>query len=526
MAFVHGKRRETWKSATDRTNEHLPPWTTPHAKRTNRAVICLFSRVAARGRAPRGCAVREERRATRVARGMVILSSKPSPRPSEGASLASGVFNLLNTTIGGGILGLPYAFRGCGILVGIGYQCLFGAMTLHALRLLLLSLRYAPVRSYEELARSALGVKGWYAYNIAAFSNCYGACVSYLIVVADVVPHLLVEMGGHVDRSTVLLVTAVCIIFPLSSLRSFSALQYASTAAILIYIAFAAALVSLSLQSWTSPPEPPAALVKLDPLAMVRAAGISAFAYQCATSLFPIYQELRDPTELRMTTIAAVAIVITAVIYCVVGVSAYSFFGERLRGDILLNLAELPGLSFQLLRLAFALSVCFTYPTLHFAARRSLDQMLFQSSEGNAPPARLLIETICIVGSTLGIALRVRSGPYRTNRRAPQARWCSAFLPGFVLFESTGRALTHRYDHLSPRAACAQECRVDHRHHRHAGVQHHPLYPTGLDLHFAVAHRGMAAYHECAVLGVFCRRGNVWPHPALCGAIVHHTNRG
>ena len=81
MAFVHGKRRETWKSATDRTNEHLPPWTTPHAKRTNRAVICLFSRVAAHARsgAPRvrrsGGTPRDEGRARH---GDTIQQAEPS----------------------------------------------------------------------------------------------------------------------------------------------------------------------------------------------------------------------------------------------------------------------------------------------------------------------------------------------------------------------------------------------------------------------------------------------------------------
>lgn len=338
---------------------------------------------------------------------MLLSTPPPSPMGNPGAPMASGVFNLLNTIIGGGVLSLPYAFRGGGILVGITYQVVFGALTLHALRLLLLSQRYAPVRSYEDLARVALGTKGWYAYNIMAFLNCYGACASYMVVVGDALPSLLVEMGAHVTREGVLIATTACIIFPLSALRSFAALQYASTAATLIYVFFAGYLARMYLHAVVLP-EPPAALVKLDALAMVRMAGISAFAYQCATSLFPIYQEMREPTEQRMTLLASIAIGAAAVLYSTVGAAAYAYFGETLRGDVLLNLAELPGLTIQLLRLAFALSICLTFPTLHFAARRSLDQMLFHSSEGNAPRARLVPEALGIVSSTLIIALRVR----------------------------------------------------------------------------------------------------------------------
>ena len=58
---------------------------------------------------------------------------------------------------------------------------------------------------------------------------------------------------------------------------------------------------------------------------------------------------------------------------------------HSLRGDVLLNLASLDGLFFKLLRLAFGLSVCCTYPTMHYVVRRSVDQMLFHSSEGLCP---------------------------------------------------------------------------------------------------------------------------------------------
>lgn len=88
------------------------------------------------------------------------------------------------------------------------------------------------------------------------------------------------------------------------------------------------------------------------------------------------------------------------------GASAYGFFGEALRGDVLLNLATLDGRGFQLLRLAFGFSICCTFPALHYAARRALDQVLFHSKEGDAPTWRLVVETAAIVGSTLVIGLR------------------------------------------------------------------------------------------------------------------------
>ena len=54
-----------------------------------------------------------------------------------GASALSGVLNLLNSIIGAGILALPFAFKSAGLLVGIGYQIVFGFMTLYGIVLLL-----------------------------------------------------------------------------------------------------------------------------------------------------------------------------------------------------------------------------------------------------------------------------------------------------------------------------------------------------------------------------------------------------
>ena len=85
------------------------------------------------------------------------------------------------------------------------------------------------------------------------------------------------------------------------------------------------------------------------------------------------------------------------------GVAAYCHFGEDVRGNVLLNLAALPSPAIRAVRLAFATSICLTYPCLHFAARCSLDQLLFRERRAS----RRIPLTLAIVGSSLLLALVV-----------------------------------------------------------------------------------------------------------------------
>lgn len=356
------------------------------------------------------------------------------------SSLLTGTLNLLNTIIGGGILSLPYAFRSGGMVVGMLELAVFGGMSWYGSWLLLTSLRERPEKSFEGLAHSALGKGGWVAYNVAALLNCFGACISYIIVVADVLVPLSVEFGVPISRPVLLTAVVALLIFPLCAMRDISSLRYASATAIGIYSAFVVCLIALwaggggaggdgggdggeeaaadgdGEEATTAAGAAVAFKPGVD--GILRAIPLCAFAFMCQTSLFPIYQETREPTEPRMLRLTTAAFGVAACIYLLTGVAAYAHFGEATQGDVLLNLVPIDSAAVRLIRLGFGISICLTYPCLHFAARRSLEQLLFQSPEtarkaaaGGAadasPYGRLLLLTVGIVGTTLviGIAL-------------------------------------------------------------------------------------------------------------------------
>ena len=327
------------------------------------------------------------------------------------SSMLAGYANLLNTVVGGGILSLPYAFQSSGIVMGTVNQLAFGIASWCGSFLLLDALRLVNgrVNSYEDLAMLSLGRPGRLAYNLSALINCYGACVSYMVAAADVIPSLLQEMGFTVGRAPALIGLTVLIVFPLSTLHEISALRFASGLAIVIYTMFAVTLGCLAAQAGTSPFSASATLLyATSPADLIRAIPLCAFAFVHQTSLFPIYQEIHNPSPSRMQAIVTAAVGTAAAIYLFTSFAAVARFGSEIKGDILINLGTIDSDFVRVIRLAFGISLCLTFPCLHYAARRSLDQLVFGRRIGSTTPrTRLFALTCLLVGSSLCIALAV-----------------------------------------------------------------------------------------------------------------------
>ena len=110
-----------------------------------------------------------------------------------------------------------------------------------------------------------------------------------------------------------------------------------------------------------------------------------------------------------MRKLITLSLVSAMVLYMLTGLAAYARFGEALLGDVLINLAAIDSTAVRFVRLFFGVSICLTYPCLHYATRHSLNDLLWKASRSGAPAPyrRLFGLTVGIVGSTLAIGLVV-----------------------------------------------------------------------------------------------------------------------
>ena len=149
------------------------------------------------------------------------------------ATIRSSTFNLANTILGAGMLGLPHAFAQCGVLMGLLLLLVFSFFSSLGLYLLSsaadMSGRPAGFRAVAEGAYPGLGL----LIDGAIAIKCFGVATSYLIVVGDSLPLAMPD-----DAPSLLLerrfwsVIAAAAIAPLAFLRRVDALRFTSLVAL------------------------------------------------------------------------------------------------------------------------------------------------------------------------------------------------------------------------------------------------------------------------------------------------------
>lgn len=105
-----------------------------------------------------------------------------SDRPGYGSrSKIESAFNLVNSTVGAGIIGLPFAIYLAGFWTAIGLSIFVALISQLGLHMLVVSGQRAGAYKYAVLMEYVLGKTGFYFLNFLILVQASGACVSYFI---------------------------------------------------------------------------------------------------------------------------------------------------------------------------------------------------------------------------------------------------------------------------------------------------------------------------------------------------------
>lgn len=95
--------------------------------------------------------------------------------------------NYINSILGSGIVGIPYALHKAGFGFGLFLLVSLAVVTDYSLSLLVKSANLAGVTSYQDLVHVAFGKPGFYLLTLLQFIYPFIAMISYNVIIGDTV---------------------------------------------------------------------------------------------------------------------------------------------------------------------------------------------------------------------------------------------------------------------------------------------------------------------------------------------------
>ncbi|GMM32976.1 Avt7 protein [Saccharomycopsis crataegensis] len=291
------------------------------------------------------------------------------------ASTISSIANLTKTIVGAGMLAIPYAFRADSIIFGILIILLAGVASGFGLYLQFRSSKFLPPGHATFFSVCSITYPKLSAiFDLAIFLQCYGCCVSYLVIVGDLLPDLIKH--DSFQRSQAILSSAI-IIFPLLYLKSLNSLKYTSMLG-LAAIAYLFLLVVAHFVVGDVSSELKGEIRIIEPLGLVpmlSTFSIIVFAYTGHQNMYSVINESKDKSTKNILVIIVSCVAISTTLFIIIGLAGYLTFGSNVSGNVILMYDnKLPNI---IGRYATIFMVIFSLPLMFHPCRLSANNIVY-----------------------------------------------------------------------------------------------------------------------------------------------------
>eukprot|EP01135_Chromosphaera_perkinsii_P001480 Nk52_evm9s179 gene=Nk52_evmTU9s179 len=347
------------------------------------------------------------------------------PITSKGtASIFSGVFNLCNTILGAGVLGISYSLSLASFYPGLMLLILFCFGANIGLKMLVEVARWtkAPYTNYFVLAQHTYP---WARYLIdgAVVFKCFGVAASYLIVIGDNMSSSIGHWLGDPEDSwadrRIWIAFFMILCVPMSLAKKLDHLRHVSLLAIFTVVYLMAVVVYFyatnpDLDQSADGPKGEFEGFAFDTRNFIESLPLLVFAYTCHQNVFSVYSEMKNNTVKRVGIAINFSTIFCTCIYLVVGIFGYLTYASKVESNIL-NSFPADNEIVNSCRLLVAFLAAFSYPLQIHPCRISLDNIVWghkkvtylDPAEDKSVNIRYWVESVILIGSTFALSMAV-----------------------------------------------------------------------------------------------------------------------
>ncbi|XP_010774509.1 putative sodium-coupled neutral amino acid transporter 11 [Notothenia coriiceps] len=322
------------------------------------------------------------------------------------SSMISASFNFINSIIGSGIIGLPYALNQAGLPLGLMLLVVVAFITDYSIILLIKGSNLSGTNSYQSLVQSTFGFPGFVILSGLQFLYPFIAMVSYNITTGDTLTKVFQRIPGvgpdHIlaERHFAILLSTIAFTLPLSLYRNIEKLGKVSF--ISMVLTFAILIIVIIRAATLGPQIPPTENAwSFARWNAIQAVGVMSFAFICHHNSFLIYGSLEQPTLANWSRITHMSVGSALIISAAFAVSGYTTFTGYTQGDVFENYCRNDNLA-TFGRFCFGFSIITTFPLECFVTREVLSNAIFRRDLSKVEHVGI---TVVIVGACASISL-------------------------------------------------------------------------------------------------------------------------
>ncbi|XP_022090841.1 putative sodium-coupled neutral amino acid transporter 11 isoform X2 [Acanthaster planci] len=342
-----------------------------------------------------------------VEKGAEASGDSDQKSQEDRSGIPGASFNVANSILGSGIIGLPYAMKKAGLPFGILLLMFIAAVTDYSLLLLIRGGELSGTNTYQGLVQASLGSPGFYFLSFIQFAYPFVAMVGYNVIIGDTITKVFERIlsADHVlaNRYFIISIITVLISLPFSLYRNVSKLVKVAVVSIVL---LAVLIVIIFIRMGTLHIPSTDGAWNFANLQFTESVGIITFAYICHHNSFLVYSSLETPNPHSWSKVTHIAVILATIFSALVGIGGYVTFTGYTQGDVLQNYCHIDDLA-NVARVVFAITIVCTYPLECFVCREVMENFIVHHGWASSPQpmTRHLILTLVLVGLTLGLSM-------------------------------------------------------------------------------------------------------------------------